>query len=114
PAAPVSFFGAAASSPPQPSARAVAKPAQLPAQSPPARAEVQAQVREAPPSQTPAPAVAQAAATGEMAKANERSPQAWIEDIRKLMSAGKSEEAGEEIAKFKKRYPDYALPEDLR
>jgi 2-oxoglutarate dehydrogenase E2 component (dihydrolipoamide succinyltransferase) len=47
-------------------------------------------------------------------KAPERSPQAWIEDIRKLMAAGKSEEAGSEIAEFKKRYPDYALPEDLR
>ena len=44
----------------------------------------------------------------------ERTPQAWIDDIRKLMKEGKSEEAGEEIAKFKKRYPDYVLPEDLR
>ena len=44
----------------------------------------------------------------------ERTPQAWIDDIRKLMREGKSEEAGEEIAKFKKRYPDYVLPEDLR
>ena len=48
------------------------------------------------------------------AKAAERSPLSWIEDIRKLMSEGRSEEAGQEIAKFKKRYPDYALPEDLR
>jgi hypothetical protein len=47
-------------------------------------------------------------------KASERSPQTWIEDIRKLMAAGKSEEAGQEIAEFKKRYPDYALPDDLR
>jgi hypothetical protein len=44
----------------------------------------------------------------------ERAPQAWIDDIRKLMKEGKSEEAGEEIAKFKKRYPDYVLPDDLR
>jgi hypothetical protein len=47
-------------------------------------------------------------------KPSERSPQTWIEDIRKLMAAGKSEEAGQEIAEFKKRYPDYALPDDLR
>ena len=47
-------------------------------------------------------------------KASERSPQTWIEDIRKLMAAGKSEEAGQEIAEFKKRYPDYVLPDDLR
>jgi hypothetical protein len=44
----------------------------------------------------------------------ERTPQAWIEDIRKLMKEGKSEEAGGELAQFKKRYPDYVLPEDLR
>lgn len=47
-------------------------------------------------------------------KASERSPQTWVEDIRKLMAAGRSEEAGQEIAEFKKRYPDYVLPEDLR
>ena len=48
------------------------------------------------------------------AKAAERSPQSWLEDIRKLIKEGKSEEAGAQIAEFKKRYPDYALPEDLR
>jgi hypothetical protein len=48
------------------------------------------------------------------AKTAERSPQSWIEDIRKLMKEGKSEEAGAQIAELKKRYPDYALPEDLR
>jgi len=48
------------------------------------------------------------------AQVDARSPQAWIEDIRKLMKEGKSEEAGQEIAKFKKRYPDHVLPEDLR
>src|SRR5882672_168595 len=46
-------------------------------------------------------------------KTAERSAQTWIEDIRKLMTQGKSEEAGREIAEFKKRYPDYTLPEDL-
>jgi len=48
------------------------------------------------------------------AKTSERSPQTWVEDIRKLMAAGRSEEAGQEIAELKKRYPDYVLPEDLR
>jgi hypothetical protein len=83
-----------------------------------------------PPAQTPAPAPAPASAappaaaatsgavtsalSASAAKAPERSPQAWIEDIRKLMKAGMSEEAGGEIALFKKRYPDYVLPEDLR
>jgi hypothetical protein len=44
----------------------------------------------------------------------ERSPQAWLEDIRRLKAQGKPEEAGRELAEFRKRYPDYALPEDLR
>jgi len=48
------------------------------------------------------------------AQVETRSPQAWLDDIRKLVKEGKSEEAGQEIARFKKRYPDYALPEDLR
>jgi len=44
----------------------------------------------------------------------ERAPQAWLEDIRKLKAEGKTEEAERSLADFKKRYPDYALPEDLR
>lgn len=110
-AAPVSFFGATAPAP----RAATAKPSQLPAPAAPVRTEpVQPQPAEAQPAQTP-PTVAQAASvSGDLAKTAERSPQAWIDDIRKLMTEGKSEEAGAEIAKFKKRYPDYVLPEDLR
>jgi hypothetical protein len=69
------------------------------------------------PAVAPGPAATSGAVTSALSaapKAAERSPQAWVEDIRKLMAAGKSEEAGAEIAKFKKRYPDYVLPEDLR
>jgi len=44
----------------------------------------------------------------------DRSPQAWIEDIRKLKVEGKTEEAGRELAELRKRYPEYPLPEDLR
>jgi hypothetical protein len=91
--APLSVFGAA-------------PPAQAPA--PPS-----------PPAPTaPAPAATSGAVTSALsagvAKAPERSPQAWIEDIRKLLKAGMSEEAGAQLAEFKKRYPDYVLPEDLR
>ena len=46
--------------------------------------------------------------------APERAPQAWLEDIRKLRAQGQTEEAGRELAEFRKRYPDYALPDDLR
>ncbi|HET7766933.1 MAG TPA: hypothetical protein VFK92_17740 [Burkholderiales bacterium] len=111
PSAPVSFFGATAPAP----RAAVAKPAQLPAPAAAARTEpAQPQPAEAQPAQTPPPVAQAAAVSGGVAKAAERAPQAWIDDIRKLMTEGKSEEAGAEIAKFKKRYPDYVLPDDLR
>ena len=38
----------------------------------------------------------------------------WLEDIRRLKSEGKATEAERELAEFRKRYPDYRLPEDLR
>ena len=60
------------------------------------------------------PTSAQAPAATQAANAVERSPQTWLEDIRKIMAEGKSEETGRELAEFRKRYPDYPLPEDLR
>jgi hypothetical protein len=47
-------------------------------------------------------------------EAKERTPEKWIEDIRKLKTEGKATEAERELAEFKKRYSDYILPEDLR
>ncbi len=47
-------------------------------------------------------------------EAKERSPEKWLEDIRILKSQGKTPEAERELAAFRKRYPDYRLPEDLR
>jgi len=44
----------------------------------------------------------------------ERTPQTWIEDIRRLKGEGRTEEAGRELAEFRKRYPEYTLPEDLQ
>lgn len=70
---------------------------------------------------SPAPAGARPAA-GSVAASDivvrrsesERTPQSWLEDIRGLKTQGRAEEAGRELAEFKKRYPDFALPEDLR
>ena len=45
--------------------------------------------------------------------AAERTPEKWLEDIRKLRLEGKMAEADRELAEFKKRYPDFRLPEDL-
>jgi hypothetical protein len=47
-------------------------------------------------------------------EAKERTPEKWIEDIRKLKTEGKASEAERELAEFKKRYSDYILPDDLR
>ena len=41
-------------------------------------------------------------------------PQNWVEVIRKLKADGKAEEATRNLAEFRKYYPDYPLPEDLR
>lgn len=41
-------------------------------------------------------------------------PEAWIEKIRKLRREGKMTEAEQSLAEFRRAYPDYKLPEDLR
>lgn len=43
-----------------------------------------------------------------------RTPGQWLEDIRQLRHQGKEKEATEALAEFRKAYPDYRLPEDLR
>jgi hypothetical protein len=48
-----------------------------------------------------------------VADAKERTPEKWLDDIRKLRLEGKMAEADRELAEFRKRYPDYRLPEDL-
>ena len=42
-----------------------------------------------------------------------RTPEAWLEDIRRLKAQGRDAEAAAELAEFRKRYPDYVLPADL-
>ncbi len=41
-------------------------------------------------------------------------PQAWLEHIRQLRRNGQRAEAKTELAAFRKRYPDYSIPEELR
>jgi hypothetical protein len=91
-------------------------------QIPSARVVEAAPARPAPP-QIGAPAAQvpdAAAASGATAVAArapivlERTPQAWIDDIRKLKAQARAEDAERELAAFTKRYPDYQLPEDLR
>lgn len=41
------------------------------------------------------------------------SPEAWLKQIRELRAAGRSAEAAESLARFRVRYPDFVLPDDL-
>jgi hypothetical protein len=47
-------------------------------------------------------------------EARDRTPEKWLEDIRKLRTQARTAEAERELGEFRKRYPDYRLPEDLR
>ena len=42
------------------------------------------------------------------------SPEAWLDQIRKLRAAGRNAEAAQSLERFRKRYPNVALPDDLR
>ncbi len=52
--------------------------------------------------------------TSRIAVSEAKEREKWLADIRKLKTDGKATEAERELAEFKKRYPDYILPEDLR
>jgi hypothetical protein len=51
-----------------------------------------------------------------MAQAEQKvlEPKEWIKKIRKLLEAKKQDEAEKELKAFRKRYPDYKLPDDLK
>ena len=85
------------------------------------KAKPQMQAAPAPmpaPSFAPAPAPARMAAPpARRADSAERdaarTPEQWIAEIRRLRQEGRGAEAEAGLAEFKKRYPHYALPEDL-
>jgi hypothetical protein len=45
--------------------------------------------------------------------AYQETPERWLERIVELRKAGKKEQAEKELAEFRKRYPDYKLPENV-
>ena len=73
-----------------------------------AGAAAEPQVRDAA-AASPAPSVLSAAKLPEPA----RTPEAWLERIAELRKQGREREAQESLAEFKKRYPDYKIPEAL-
>jgi hypothetical protein len=42
-----------------------------------------------------------------------RSPDEWLEEIRRLRAQGRDADAATELAEFRRRHPDYPLPADL-
>lgn len=82
---------------------------------PPREREPEARPEPAPPRESASPAAVPApGAAVASGVAAERTPQAWLEDIRKLKAQGKNDDVQRELAEFKKRYPDYPLPDDLK
>lgn len=79
-------------------APAVAKPPALQAQ------------RETAPRAASAPANV---ALGKISRAPE-TPEQWLERIAKLRAAGKDREADDSLAEFKRRFPDYRIPDKMR
>jgi len=53
------------------------------------------------------------ASTDTVGKRDE-SPRAWLERIARLRREGRAKEADESLAEFRKRYPDYEIPKELR
>ena len=46
-----------------------------------------------------------------MAEQGAESPERWLERIVQLRKEGRHDEAEKQLAEFRKRYPDYKVPE---
>jgi len=44
----------------------------------------------------------------------EKQPKAWLDEIRTLQKSGKSSRAKEQMREFRRKHPDYPLPDDLK
>ena len=55
-----------------------------------------------------------AKASAETAGKRDESPREWLERIARLRREGRIKEADESLAAFRKRYPEYEIPKDLR
>lgn len=61
-----------------------------------------------------APAAAQMKREAKAAVPAARSPDVWLEDIRRLRREGRAAEAQAQLDEFRRAHPDYVLPDDLR
>jgi hypothetical protein len=42
-----------------------------------------------------------------------RTPEEWLEDLRRLKAQQRTDDFARELDEFRKRYPDFKLPADL-
>jgi hypothetical protein len=54
-----------------------------------------------------------AAPASALGKLDVLAPEAWLQQIRDLRAAGRNAEAAQSLARFRGRYPDFVLPDDL-
>ncbi len=83
----------------------------------PAREKTRQEIQAAPPSPMAAPSPAarsMAAPAAKHAETDQRSPDQWLDDIRRLRREGRAQEADASLAEFRQRYPQYVLPDDLK
>jgi outer membrane protein assembly factor BamD (BamD/ComL family) len=67
----------------------------------------------APPASAPAPAREMAVHSAADIEVN-LYPEHWISDIQQMLKDGRRDDAIKNLEAFRKRYPDYKLPDDLR
>ena len=72
------------------------------------------QMADAPARQNAGPPSVRPSATSKLERAVDLTPGKWLERIEELRRAGRLDEAKAELAEFRKRYPEYRLPEPLR
>jgi hypothetical protein len=86
--------------------------APTPPTSPPAD-EVRERQAEPLAKRAPAPAARSDAQAGVQPFSLAESPQRWLERIAELRKQGRDEEADKQLAEFRKRFPDYRIPESM-
>jgi hypothetical protein len=93
---------------PPPAPPAAAAPALAPA------APAERRAGQAAPMPAPARALSrEASERRQEATSAQARPEDWIENIRSLKTQGRSAEAERALAEFKRRFPDYPIPQDL-
>lgn len=59
------------------------------------------------------PAAKSAVRSASLPPPDAATPEAWLQQIRDLRAAGRGAEAAQSLARFRARYPDFTLPDDL-